>query len=118
MQNTLFREGGKLLRALAYVPRCNAKPASIRVTLQHADKANKIKAKETMFSVESKPFSEQYQRAVAALADYRGIAADDPVRAKMEATSAEFLRHYNLRTKTVTYEVLVPNEQPSTGETQ
>jgi hypothetical protein len=98
----LFREDGKLLRSLAFVPRANAKPASIRVTLQSASKPLNRKAKETMFTLENKSFHEQYHRAVAALADFRGIPADDPVRLKMEATADEFLRYFGLKTRTVT----------------
>lgn len=102
MSAPLFREGGKLLRDLIFTPRSNAKPASIRVTLRRSNKAEGIKSKETMFTLEKKSFAEQYSRAVAALADFRGIAADDPVRAEMEATADEFLRHFGLQTKIVT----------------
>jgi hypothetical protein len=98
----LFTNDRKLPRGLVFVRRCNAKPAGIRVALAPANKALKIKAKATMFSLEGKSFDAQYLRAIAALANFHGIELDDPIRDELAATKGEFLVRFGLKTKTVT----------------
>lgn len=114
-EKSVFREDGKTLLNVRFTPRCNRKPASIEVIFKGPSKDKKRKA--TMFTLEGKSFGEQYRRAVDAIADFHGIAPDDPLRVAMELTSTEFLRHYGLKTRVVTYEEAVLAE-PHTGEIQ
>lgn len=105
----IFLPNTKLVVGLGYRPRSNKRPACLRVVFVNGKKGKggevRRKEKSTVLTLENKNFLEQYRRAVKLLADFKGVPIDDPVRDAMEATSAEFLRHYGLTTKTVTVTV-------------
>lgn len=105
--SNFFTPDGKRVRLLGFYPRCNKRPAGIRVILVAAKKSKGIKQKDTFYTLENKDFLTQYRRALNALADHHGIPADDPVREAMAATSQEYLKYFGLKTKSITIEVAI-----------
>ena len=93
-----------LVRGITYRSPRNGQPALMQVRLWRGKGFN--------LSLENASFAQQYAKAVDAVANSLGMAANDPTRIHMLEAGQAFLKHYRLVTAAVTIPDVVFSQNP------
>lgn len=94
-----------LVRGITYRSPRNGQPALMQVRLWRGKGFN--------LTLENASFAQQYAKAVDAVANSLGMAANDPARINMLETGHAFLKHYRLVTAAVTIPDVVVSQNPN-----
>jgi len=94
-----------LVRGVTYRSPRNGQPALMQVRLWRGKGFN--------LRLENVSFAQQYGKAVDAVANSLGMAANDPTRVRMLEAGQAFLKHYRLVTAAVTIPDVVVSQNPN-----
>lgn len=100
LHSRVFRPDGRL-RGVSY-----CKPSTLRgavITVKPTANESKVTGKVTSFMLDGNDFHAQYARSVRYIADHHGITVDSPLISQMMGTANQFLKHYRLRLREVTF---------------